>query len=217
MATPRKYLPDGSSPPKGRPKGMDTMAIYAKVPTESVQREPEPKRKSVRGKRAWAQKGYTKSAIKRIPGPKPKGESLEMKEAFEAYLTLGDDRSLPKLSQVLGKPLATLKEWCGKYGWVERVLHREEELTGSLSVEPAAIQLEKRKFGLALIDKILKNTVTLNADGSIMECTVEAKSPSDVRTLLILRDELLNPDKGSKTFGKGSQINAENAVFIIKK
>jgi hypothetical protein len=212
MATPRKFLPDGSPVPMGRRKGQDTMAAYALVPTENIIHKPGPKPKPKKAK-AWHQ------AQRKKPGslPKPSPESNEMREAFHAYLAMGDGRSLERLALELDKSVATLKAWSQKYGWVNRVLTHEEENADTLLIENVAEQQEKRKFGLKLLDKILRDTVTLNEDGSIAKCSVEAKTPSDIRTLLTLREELLNPEKGSKTLGKGSQINAENAVFIIKK
>jgi hypothetical protein len=194
---------------------MNTAAAYDRVPDVSITRRTRKRRKPQPG----SEKALVPAARKPRPplGPKSMGESTEQREAFEKYFELGDDRSIVKLGEVLNKPRKTLLGWSAKYGWVERVLNRKEEFADTVAIEPIADQVEKRKFGLKLIDKILRNTVTLNTDGSIMECSVEAKSPSDIRTLLILRDELLNPDRGSKTFGKGSQINAENAVFIIKK
>lgn len=167
-------------------------------------------------KAAWRNNPAVKQAAIKA-NVNPGLESTEQVEAFNEYLALGEVRSVPKVAEKLGKPLSTIRKWSQKYGWIQKVLEHEAENAESLLIEPHAVQQEKRKFGLAMIDKILRNTVTLNEDGTIATCTVKAASPSDIRTLLILRDELLNPEKGSKTFGKGSQINAENAVFIIKK
>jgi hypothetical protein len=191
----------------------------ASTVTDLVKVEPEviapvPKKAHTR---AWSQKRGVITAAKKPTMPSKSIEGMVQREMFEKYLAMGEERSVLKLALETGRSSAVLSEWSRKYNWVKRVLAIEEEYSSTIGIEPVADQIEKRKFGLRLIDKILRNTVTLHADGSIDTCAVEAKSPSDIRTLLILRDELLHTGSGSKTFGKGSQINAENAVFIIKK
>jgi hypothetical protein len=163
-------------------------------------------------KRAWSrvvpQGGKSKS---KTP------ESNEQREAFDLYLSMGDERTMERVANSIGRTPLSVKQWGRKHNWVRRVIDHEKQNADTLLIEPHSVQQEKRKFGLKLLDKILRSIVTLNEDGSIATCSVEAKTPSDIRTLLTIREELLNPEKGSKTLGKGSQINAENAVFIIKK
>jgi hypothetical protein len=158
-------------------------------------------------------KRYSYDKMK-VRGP----ESQEQREAFDYYISLGDTRSMIDVAAQFKRNIQTIRLWGAKYKWMARAKQHEATHAETLLIEPHAVQQEKRRFGLLMIDKILRSTVTLNPDGTIASCSVDAKSPSDLRTLLTLRDELLNPERGSKTtFAKGSSINAENAVFIIKK
>ena len=208
MATPRKLLPDGSPVPKGRPKGTDTMAAY-----ESVSVEPRVKKARKKG---WIQTQGVAQVIKKDPNIKTPPESREQREAFEKYFSLGDHRSLPRLAEMLGEKQGTLTSWSSKYAWTKRIIEREMGFGESVALEPIPVQIEKRKFSLNVIDKILRDTVEMDKTGKILSCDVKAKTPADIRTLLTLREEILNPVKDAKGSG-GSQINAENAVFIIKK
>lgn len=47
--------------------------------------------------------------------------------AFEAYLHLGPQRSLQKVSRELGKSAAFLSRWSARYGWVERASRYDDE------------------------------------------------------------------------------------------
>jgi hypothetical protein len=190
------------------------------MPTDLVVVEPAPvvlKPKKVQTRKSWSQQRGVQQSLKRPTKPSKAIEGMIHREMFEKYLGMGEERSIQRLALETGRSDRVLQEWSRKFNWIKRVFAVENEYSETIGIEAIADQVEKRKFGLKLIDKIIRNTVTLKADGTIDTCSVECKSPSDIRTLLILRDELLNPAKGGKTIGAGSQINAENAVFIIKK
>jgi hypothetical protein len=200
-----KSVPKKRTSGKKKPLGPESMALVPIVPPSTR-------------KRPWSSIVTPQSPAASNRSKPATPESQEQREAFDRYLSMGDARTMEKIAIEIGRNTQTVRKWGREYNWVRRVIAHEALHADNLLIEPHSIQQEKRKFGLQMIDKILRSTVTLSEDGTIATCSVEAKSPSDIRTLLTLRDELLNPEKGSKTtFGKGSQINAENAVFIIKK
>lgn len=143
-------------------------------------------------------------------------ENAQVREAFEYYLSLGEERNLGKVAEYIGVVPRTVGVWSSKYEWVNRALDYDRENADTITIESFGEQREKRKFGLRLIDKILKDSVTFDESGNIATCKIAAKTPSDVRTLISLRDEILNPLR-KNTNAPGQSIHANNAVFILKK
>lgn len=57
-----------------------------------------------------------------------KNESLENREAFEYYYSLGTNRSLVAVADKIGKAALTVKRWSKSFNWQERVKIRDMEI-----------------------------------------------------------------------------------------
>lgn len=72
-------------------------------------------------------------------------ETLEHKEAFEYYYSLGETRGLQAVSKFIGKGFATVKRWSVSFGWTARIRDRDKEL---------GRQLEERTNHTVLTSKV---------------------------------------------------------------
>lgn len=69
------------------------------------------------------------------------GETPEMVAAFDAYLKMGEGRSLAKLAKALKKRKATVENWSKRMGWHDRIIEWQEE-----EAERAKEQMKKEFF-----------------------------------------------------------------------
>lgn len=53
-------------------------------------------------------------------------ETLKQRQAFEAWVRLGEGRSFSKLEQLLSRPRATLHNWSKRFDWAERAKTLDE-------------------------------------------------------------------------------------------
>ena len=70
------------------------------------------------------------------------GEGDKPYEAFQLYMTEGNDRSIPKVAQKLSKSVPLLKRWSAKFKWVDRVRAWDEQ-KDSLTTEKMLDRLQK--------------------------------------------------------------------------
>jgi cysteine synthase len=56
-----------------------------------------------------------------------KGETPEQLAAFEAYLAMGQERSLRKLAKKIGAKFATIQSWSRRNKWRDRLLELQEQ------------------------------------------------------------------------------------------
>lgn len=149
-------------------------------------------------------------------------ETPEQLEAFEYYVSLGSSRSIPQVAEQFGTSVAQMWAWSSRFGWVERVKEYQETHSDSELIEVLSKQRESRRFHLAVIDKAIREAVTLDEDGNIISSTINVKTPSDLRTLLMARNEILfgktgQPPQETKADQKSGGTNIKQAIFIIKK
>lgn len=168
--------------------------------------------KETKKKRTWYESQNGSKQAKDAPV-----ENTQVREAFEYYLSLGEERNLGRVAEYIGLHPRTVVKWSSKYEWVQRAMDYDRDNADTITIESFGEQREKRKFGLKLIDKILKDTVTFDESGNIITCKIAAKTPTDIRTLISLRDEILNPLRKNVNAPGQQSIHANNAVFILKK
>lgn len=141
-------------------------------------------------------------------------ETMEQRRAFEEYSRLGDERSLVKVADIVGKTDVTIQKWSKCFGWVERVKKLDNAIIDTASVESLPEQMDNRKRNLKLIDVMLRDAAVIDENGNIVESKIKLKSMTDIRTALEVREALLGRDKTGKS---GDTTNIDKAVFIIKK
>lgn len=100
----------------------------------------------------------TKRTDKRVPhAKKVKEESPEMKNAFEIYFLMGDDRSYRKLSKQLGKGVTTISNWARSFDWQTRIDARDKQVDQIVehrnNKTMAEIKLEQARQIDAMINK----------------------------------------------------------------
>jgi hypothetical protein len=102
-------------------------------------------------------------------------ETLQHKEAFEYYYSLGENRSLPQVAQRFTVSTTSLKKWSGSFNWQERILQRDIEIGKKLVTKTNSTVLDEK----ANYRKIIKDAI--NSMG-----TVRAESAKDLEILVKL-------------------------------
>lgn len=64
-----------------------------------------------------------------MAGKKPKVETLEMRQVFEEYYMMGNDRSFSKLVEKVGLSMTTIKRYSGAFNWAKRIEQRDLDNT----------------------------------------------------------------------------------------
>lgn len=64
---------------------------------------------------------------------KTKRETLLMTQAFEYYYSLGDQRSIRKVAEYIGRAERTVQNWSDSFGWRERVAQRDREIAEEIA------------------------------------------------------------------------------------
>lgn len=84
-------------------------------------------------------------------------ESAKAFEAFAIYRDMGNDRSIAKVAEKLGKSEALLHRWSSKFDWVNRAAAWDDELarmtTRELMRDIARTRARQRKQALAMQSK----------------------------------------------------------------
>jgi len=165
----------------------------------------------------WHKGSVPREKLRELANEGLKPETLQQRKAYECYLDMGSNRSLPKVAEHFGKASQVIYRWSKKFGWVDRVARWEIENQGNLTIESFSEQRKKKKFLLDLVDTAIKDSVVLNKDGTIKETLIKLKSASDVRTFVSLRQEILDEGKVKLPQTPVGTQNIQNAVFIIRK
>lgn len=64
---------------------------------------------------------------------KPENETLEHRQAFDYYLSLGAERSLVAVAEKFGVSAVAAQNWSAAFGWQERVLEAEKRIADKAS------------------------------------------------------------------------------------
>lgn len=140
-------------------------------------------------------------------------------KALEHYVAMGDERSIRKLAGQIGVGYSTLQKWSVKYGWQDKLVEMVKVSQEENQVEPIDEQIRKKRFNLAVIDKMLRDVAVVDKKtGEVLETTVKLRNMNDFRTAVDLRDTIIAGPRGKGgIFGTGSKTDIQQAVFIIKK
>ncbi len=99
------------------------------------------------------------------PWDRQPGESSKAYAAYQAYQSLGEDRSLQAVSGVLSKSVPLMKRWAAQWGWVERArawdsmpTRKTEEAYGDMA---ARIAKQHEDLATALMAKLRRNVELL--------------------------------------------------------
>lgn len=110
-----------------------------------------------------------------------KGETPQAFEAFKAYCEMGDERSIRKVAQELGKTDSLLRRWSSRWNWVERTRDYDNDIRlKELRNEQKAFQeMRKRQRGIAIqLQKI--------AFDALKKISPESLTVKDIREFLKL-------------------------------
>lgn len=210
------------TPPKatGRPKGMNTEAIYEKAAADAaeeialipevVDNLPVPTKR----KKTWWENSKVKKAIMETGQV---AETDDQRNAFDEYLSMGSGRSLAGVARKIGRNINTVSNWASKHNWTKRVIEWSQEESLSRSIEPIEDYIANKRFSVKIIDKILQDAVTVDDEGNIITSNIRAVTAADLKTLITLRNDILNINPGKQEGGKGGNTQIGQAVFIIKK
>jgi hypothetical protein len=129
--------------------------------------------------------------VAEMPAEFTKNDTLERKEAFEYYYSLGEERSLQKTAEFTGKGFATIKRWSRSLNWTERVKQRDLELASKLEKKTnhtiLTSKVEYRGAIRSLVEKFKEDV----ANGDI-----KIKSVQDFEKIVRLDMDLMGVDMG---------------------
>ena len=86
------------------------------------------------------------------PWERQQGESVKAFQAFAAYLDMGEERSLSRVAQQLGKSKTLIARWSSAYEWVERVAQYESYLRREAykKAQKKADEMARRHIAIAV-------------------------------------------------------------------
>jgi hypothetical protein len=62
-------------------------------------------------------------------------ETIKAAHAFDVYWQMGDQRTLAKVGQALGKSATIIEHWSAAHGWQERIKARDREQAAAIDAE----------------------------------------------------------------------------------
>ena len=103
-------------------------------------------------------------------------------KAFELYYSLGQNRSIGDVANILGKNMRTVKGWCSKFDWDSMVIQRDLEVAGKSGLE------ELRKETLAIRTEYRKamDALLTQAEKDIEDGKLQIKSIEDLEVIIKL-------------------------------
>jgi hypothetical protein len=114
-------------------------------------------------------------------------ETLQHKEAFEYYYSLGENRGYREVVQKFNISLTSIAKWGKAFNWQERILQRDIEIGKALVVKTNTTVLDEK----ANYRRIIKDAISSMG-------TVKAESAKDLEILVKL-DLLLMGEATEKT------------------
>lgn len=114
-----------------------------------------------------------------------KGETVQAFEAFDLYCQLGDERSLAKVGQKLGKSTTLMERWSSQWNWVNRSRDYDNEK------KRQELQAEKKAYR-AMRDRQLGIAVQFQkkAFEALKKLKIEEMSPRDIKEFMKLGAEI---------------------------
>jgi hypothetical protein len=134
-------------------------------------------------------------------------ESLQHKEAFEYYYSLGEERSLLKVAPKFTVSTTSLKKWSAAFNWQDRVIQRDIEISKGLEKKTNSTIINEK----ANYRRIIREAIQSMGD-------IDVKCAKDLETLVKL-DLLLMGESTEKTDNKVSidNVSLEDKLKMIEK
>ena len=136
------------------------------------------------------------------------GETVQAFEACDLYCKSGDERSIRKVAQKLGKSQQLLSRWSSKWNWQSRSRDYDNEIKRKeVQAQKKAYQaMQQRQIGMAV-------QLQKKAFEALKDLPVESLTPKDIKEFMKLGTELerlnLAPEKSGDTDnGKTSLADA---------
>lgn len=116
-----------------------------------------------------------------------KTETLEHKEAFELYYSLGPERSNIRVAGLVGKAKGTVDSWAVSFKWKKRVGERDAQIANKLEDETDHEVLRTKKKILTIIRSLIDNTAEFDKKtGEIKKLLVAVDNVSDLDRIVKL-------------------------------
>jgi hypothetical protein len=126
-------------------------------------------------------------------------ENKLQREAFEIYYHLGDNRSLKKVAEKVGRTERAVAGWSRAYNWVDRVKQREIED----AVNEGTARLSAQTTDMKVRYRILMNNLIANASKRIAEGSLVIRNIQDLERVVKL-DLLLMGEATDRQDSTGS-------------
>jgi len=143
--------------------------------------------------------------VAQMPAEFTKNDTLERKEAFEYYYSLGEERSLQKTAEFTGKGFATIKRWSRSLNWTERVKQRDLELATKLEKKTNHTILTSKVEYRGAIRELVEQFKQDVADG-----VIKIKSVQDFEKIVRLDMDLMGVDLD------GDDGNMQSLAEVLK-
>lgn len=140
-------------------------------------------------------------------------ENAEQRMAFEIYYRAGQDRSIIKVANQVGKAKSTVELWSRKYRWQPRVKEREKiAAEHNLTVQAIVEESELKKKHVRIIDAVIVQAVQQFKDKAI-----KIKSTDELLRLIDTRWKIAAAAAGVRQGANnagGSSMNIHGPVVV---
>lgn len=116
---------------------------------------------------------------------KPIQESPEQFEAFMAYYQLGDERSLAKVAEKIGRPLKTVEVWSRKFQWYKKVAQLDLQIVEQMRSKAVKDFVKQR----IQYQKLVNNLIAKSFREDTKELLLKPKNISDL--VMLIKTNLL--------------------------
>lgn len=145
-------------------------------------------------------------------------ENKLQREAFEIYYHLGDNRSLKRVAEKVGRTERAVAGWSRAYNWVDRVKQREIEDAVNAGTERLSAQTTDIKVRY----RILMNNLIANASKRIADGTLVIRNIQDLERvvkldLLLMGEATDRQDStGSTELSKADKERLDEIVKLLE-
>jgi hypothetical protein len=116
---------------------------------------------------------------------KPIQESPEQFEAFMSYYQLGDERSLAKVAEKIGRPLKTVEVWSRKFQWFKKVAQLDLQIVEQMRSKAVKDFVKQR----LQYQKLVNNLIAKSFREDTKELLLKPKNISDL--VMLIKTNLL--------------------------